>query len=101
MPPPPPPSPHGGRGALPFDGGLPYVRVFLLFLPSRSFVFSGGGGGKEENMLTIKRVATVLSNYQEEEEEDIDSEIIVGCGKKCLGKCCLPGTPFFVRSHQF
>ncbi|KAK1275489.1 GDP-L-galactose phosphorylase 1 [Acorus gramineus] len=32
-------------------------------------------------MLTIKRVPTVLSNYQEE---------IVGCGKNCLGKCCLP-----------
>ncbi|XP_073012932.1 GDP-L-galactose phosphorylase 1-like [Typha latifolia] len=31
-------------------------------------------------MLTIKRVPTVLSNYQEDG----------GCGRNCLGKCCLP-----------
>ncbi|XP_058107899.1 GDP-L-galactose phosphorylase 2-like isoform X1 [Magnolia sinica] len=35
-------------------------------------------------MLTIKRVPTVVSNYQEETPE------AVGCGRKCLGKCCLP-----------
>ncbi|KAF3782972.1 GDP-L-galactose phosphorylase 2 [Nymphaea thermarum] len=35
-------------------------------------------------MLTIKRVPTVVSNYQE------DSEDVAGCGRKCLGKCCLP-----------
>lgn len=34
-------------------------------------------------MLTIKRVPTVVSNYQEESGEPI------GCGRKCLGKCCL------------
>ncbi|KAL5811765.1 hypothetical protein ACOSQ3_026715 [Xanthoceras sorbifolium] len=34
------------------------------------------------DMLTIKRVPTVVSNYQEEE--------VVGCGRNCLGKCCLP-----------
>ncbi|PKA54539.1 GDP-L-galactose phosphorylase 1 [Apostasia shenzhenica] len=32
-------------------------------------------------MLTIKRVPTVLSNYQEE---------AAGCGRNCLGDCCLP-----------
>ncbi|XP_020588018.1 GDP-L-galactose phosphorylase 1-like [Phalaenopsis equestris] len=32
-------------------------------------------------MLTIKRVPTVLSNYQEESS---------GCGRNCLGDCCLP-----------
>ncbi|XP_068642212.1 GDP-L-galactose phosphorylase 2-like [Aristolochia californica] len=31
-------------------------------------------------MLTIKRVPTVVSNYQEDG----------GCGRNCLGKCCLP-----------
>ncbi|XP_077253184.1 GDP-L-galactose phosphorylase 1-like [Tasmannia lanceolata] len=34
-------------------------------------------------MLTIKRVPTVVSNYQEDEET-------LGCGRNCLGKCCLP-----------
>ncbi|KAG0499786.1 hypothetical protein HPP92_004477 [Vanilla planifolia] len=32
-------------------------------------------------MLTIKRVPTVLSNYQENAS---------GCGRNCLGSCCLP-----------
>ncbi|OVA01732.1 hypothetical protein BVC80_9071g63 [Macleaya cordata] len=36
-------------------------------------------------MLTIKRVPTVVSNYQ----EDVAPEN-VGCGRNCLGKCCLP-----------
>ncbi|XP_057970654.1 GDP-L-galactose phosphorylase 2-like [Malania oleifera] len=36
-------------------------------------------------MLTIKKVATVVSNYQEEA-----SESAAGCGRNCLGKCCLP-----------
>lgn len=35
-------------------------------------------------MLTIKRVPTVLSNYQEDSGESR------GCGRNCLGKCCLP-----------
>ncbi|KAF8407644.1 hypothetical protein HHK36_006777 [Tetracentron sinense] len=35
-------------------------------------------------MLTIKRVPTVVSNYQEESPEAL------GCGRNCLGKCCLP-----------
>lgn len=34
-------------------------------------------------MLKIKRVPTVVSNYQEEEEP-------LGCGRNCLGHCCLP-----------
>jgi hypothetical protein len=41
----------------------------------------------EEEMevkLTIKRVPTVLSNYQEEGGAR-------GCGRNCLGDCCLPG----------
>ncbi|KAK9272712.1 hypothetical protein L1049_003089 [Liquidambar formosana] len=40
-------------------------------------------------MLTIKRVPTVVSNYQEEEEEEEVSETL-GCGRNCLGDCCLP-----------
>ncbi|GAV89546.1 hypothetical protein CFOL_v3_32960 [Cephalotus follicularis] len=36
-------------------------------------------------MLTIKRVPTVVSNYQEE-----SSEKVGGCGRNCLGQCCLP-----------
>ncbi|MQM20551.1 hypothetical protein Taro_053572 [Colocasia esculenta] len=35
-------------------------------------------------MLTIKRVATVVSNLQEA------AESAGGCGRNCLGKCCLP-----------
>ncbi|XP_073007491.1 GDP-L-galactose phosphorylase 1-like [Typha latifolia] len=35
-------------------------------------------------MLTIKRVPTVVSNYQEDAGEPL------GCGRNCLGKCCLP-----------
>uniref|UniRef100_A0A5B7B8Y0 GDP-D-glucose phosphorylase 1 n=1 Tax=Davidia involucrata TaxID=16924 RepID=A0A5B7B8Y0_DAVIN len=38
-------------------------------------------------MLTIKRVATVVSNYQEDVSEDSQS---LGCGRNCLGMCCLP-----------
>ncbi|CAA7396704.1 unnamed protein product [Spirodela intermedia] len=34
-------------------------------------------------MLTIKRVPTVVSNFQETAES-------LGCGRNCLGKCCLP-----------
>ncbi|KAJ0042032.1 hypothetical protein Pint_18606 [Pistacia integerrima] len=37
-------------------------------------------------MLTIKRVATVVSNYQEDCSETVE----VGCGRNCLGNCCLP-----------
>ncbi|XXG61719.1 hypothetical protein AAC387_Pa05g0258 [Persea americana] len=36
-------------------------------------------------MLSIKRVPTVVSNYQSEEEKES------GCGRNCLGKCCLLG----------
>lgn len=39
-------------------------------------------------MLTIKRVATVLSNYQDDSYEERE----VGCGRNCLGKCCLPAS---------
>ncbi|XP_010263564.1 PREDICTED: GDP-L-galactose phosphorylase 1-like [Nelumbo nucifera] len=35
-------------------------------------------------MLTIKRVPTVVSNFQE------DTPGALGCGRNCLGKCCLP-----------
>ncbi|XP_042503008.1 GDP-L-galactose phosphorylase 2-like [Macadamia integrifolia] len=37
-------------------------------------------------MLTIKRVATVVSNFQ---DEALRSS---GCGRNCLGKCCLSGS---------
>ncbi|XP_058095110.1 GDP-L-galactose phosphorylase 2-like [Magnolia sinica] len=38
-------------------------------------------------MLSIKRVATMVSNHQNEEEEEEGG----GCGRNCLGKCCLHG----------
>ncbi|KAK3026834.1 hypothetical protein RJ639_040735 [Escallonia herrerae] len=38
-------------------------------------------------MLTIKRVPTVLSNYQ---EDVCNNDQSVGCGRNCLGNCCLP-----------
>ncbi|XP_057747872.1 GDP-L-galactose phosphorylase 1-like [Arachis stenosperma] len=39
-------------------------------------------------MLTIKRVATVVSNYQEDDHSD--NKPSFGCGRNCLGSCCLP-----------
>ncbi|KAI3451834.1 hypothetical protein Pfo_008499 [Paulownia fortunei] len=43
-----------------------------------------------ERMLTIKRVPTVVSNYQENaSSEDLKSKA-QGCGRNCLGNCCLP-----------
>ncbi|KAI3923855.1 hypothetical protein MKW92_007827 [Papaver armeniacum] len=39
-------------------------------------------------MLTIKRVPTVVSNYQE--DASAAAAETVGCGRNCLGKCCLP-----------
>jgi hypothetical protein len=50
----------------------------------------------QANMLTIKRVATLVSINQELEQA-------AGCGKDCLGSCCMPGTassPFFFNQHQ-
>jgi hypothetical protein len=38
-----------------------------------------------EMKLTIRRVPTVVSNYQEDGA--------AGCGRNCLGDCCLPGEP--------
>lgn len=48
-------------------------------------------------MLTIKRVPTVVSNYQ---EEGLDEPI--GCGRNCLGKCCLQVSklPLYVFSSD-
>eukprot|EP00253_Pinus_taeda_P030284 PITA_30284 len=47
-------------------------------------------------MLTIKRCPTILSNYQEGSEG-------LGCGRNCLGQCCLPGSKLplytFKRRH--
>ncbi|KAK3409428.1 hypothetical protein EUGRSUZ_J01552 [Eucalyptus grandis] len=47
-------------------------------------------------MLTIKRVATVVSNYQEGGEKDNAAVAVEGetkgCGRNCLGKCCLPAS---------
>ncbi|KAL9226502.1 hypothetical protein vseg_002309 [Gypsophila vaccaria] len=44
--------------------------------------------GVFEKSLTIKRVATVVSNYQGEDGCG-DDGVGVGCGRNCLGKCCL------------
>ncbi|CAA7025327.1 unnamed protein product [Microthlaspi erraticum] len=38
-------------------------------------------------MLKIKRVPTVVSNYQKDEAADES----VGCGRNCLGACCING----------
>ncbi|KAK4416418.1 GDP-L-galactose phosphorylase 1 [Sesamum alatum] len=49
-------------------------------------------------MLTIKRVPTVVSNYQENgSSEDLKSKAH-GCGRNCLGNCCLPASnlPLYV-----
>ncbi|KAJ6995524.1 hypothetical protein NC653_018105 [Populus alba x Populus x berolinensis] len=43
-------------------------------------------------ILTIKKVPTVVSNYQEENSE----KGFEGCGRNCLGKCCIP----VLRNHQ-
>lgn len=40
-----------------------------------------------EMKLTIKRVPTIVSNYQEEAAAERPRG---GCGKNCLGDCCLP-----------
>ncbi|PON53692.1 GDP-L-galactose/GDP-D-glucose phosphorylase [Parasponia andersonii] len=41
-------------------------------------------------MLTIKRVPTVVSNYQEDSSESVCDQGVLGCGRNCLGNCCLP-----------
>lgn len=45
-----------------------------------------------ERKLTIKRVATVVSNYQENASAEDLKSLTKGCGRNCLGNCCLPGT---------
>ncbi|KAK6913550.1 hypothetical protein RJ641_023151 [Dillenia turbinata] len=45
-------------------------------------------------MLTIKRVPTVVSNYQEEDNNEEKQETQLGCGRNCLGNCCLPVSNF-------
>ncbi|KAJ4952380.1 hypothetical protein NE237_029212 [Protea cynaroides] len=37
-------------------------------------------------MLKIKRVPTLLSNYQQDDDEEGS-----GCGRNCLGNCCIRG----------
>jgi len=41
-------------------------------------------------MLTIKRVPTVVSNYQEDGGAGAGERPRGGCGRNCLGDCCLP-----------
>ncbi|XP_057784301.1 GDP-L-galactose phosphorylase 2-like [Salvia miltiorrhiza] len=43
-----------------------------------------------ETKLTIKRVATVVSNYQENASAEDLKTMAQGCGRNCLGSCCLP-----------
>ncbi|MCW1887902.1 GDP-L-galactose phosphorylase, partial [Luteolibacter flavescens] len=40
--------------------------------------------------LTIKRVPTVVSNYQEDAAATAGERPRAGCGRDCLGDCCLP-----------
>ncbi|KAL6010150.1 Phosphate metabolism transcription protein [Asimina triloba] len=101
------PSPHGGRGALPSEGGSPSDLLFLagggslpLFVPTSVSIscLCRRPPPSVSAMLTIKRVPTVVSNYQEDPVET------VGCGRKCLGKCCLPVSKLplyaFKRAHD-
>lgn len=46
-----------------------------------------------EMKLTIKRVPTVVSNYQEDAAATAGERPRAGCGRDCLGDCCLPGEP--------
>ena len=48
-------------------------------------------------MLKIKRVPTVVSNYQKDEASDES----VGCGRNCLGACCLNGTFLHLKLFDF
>ncbi|XP_002976520.2 GDP-L-galactose phosphorylase 1 [Selaginella moellendorffii] len=50
----------------------------------------------ESKMLTIRRIPTIVSNYQ----ESLESKI--GCGKNCLGSCCIPGArlPLYLFGNQ-
>lgn len=43
-----------------------------------------------EMKLTIKRVPTVVSNYQEDAGAGAGERPRGGCGRNCLGDCCLP-----------
>lgn len=43
-----------------------------------------------EMKLTIKRVPTVVSNYQEDAAATAGERPRAGCGRDCLGDCCLP-----------
>jgi GDP-L-galactose phosphorylase len=44
-----------------------------------------------EMKLTIKRVPTIVSNYQEDAAAAAGERPRGGCGRNCLGDCCLPG----------
>lgn len=112
------PSPHGGRGALPSEGGSPSDLLFLagggavvsfsLASPVLAVLARVGWRfwvigfcvesvcDREEvtKMLSIERVPTVVSNFQNEEEGK------GGCGRNCLGKCCLLlGIAYFLASR--
>ncbi|XP_075473673.1 GDP-L-galactose phosphorylase 2-like [Primulina tabacum] len=41
-------------------------------------------------MLTIKRVPTLVSNYQENALLEENKSVTLGCGRNCVGRCCLP-----------
>ena len=43
-----------------------------------------------ESTLTIRRVPTVVSNYQENASSEDLQAVAHGCGRNCLGNCCLP-----------
>ncbi|KAL2896081.1 GDP-L-galactose phosphorylase 1 [Bienertia sinuspersici] len=45
--------------------------------------------GGFERTLTIRKVPTVVSNYQGEEGGGDGGSENLGCGRNCLGKCCL------------
>ncbi|CAH8337012.1 unnamed protein product [Eruca vesicaria subsp. sativa] len=38
-------------------------------------------------MLKVKRISTIVSNYKKDDSADVS----VGCGRNCLGACCLNG----------
>ncbi|CAM0949958.1 unnamed protein product [Alopecurus aequalis] len=55
-----------------------------------------------EMKLTIKRVPTVVSNYQEDAGAGADAgeRPRGGCGRNCLGDCCLPASKLAVYAFK-
>lgn len=94
------PSLHGGRGATVSEGGRPSDLSALAEVvvtppcpPSSVPSASRQGTVKTNKMLTIKRVETIVSINQQLDQAP-------GCGRDCLGNCCIPGQSSISHSHS-